>query len=59
MLAQKYNLITSSCGYFKKVKLCYKLMKIMWEDTIKKLAFMTNIKSEVMYLKENLEDDIA
>lgn len=34
-------------------------MAIMGEDTIKKLAFMTNIKSEIMYLKENLEDDIA
>ena len=59
MLAQKYNLRTSFCGYPKEVKLCYKLMEIMGEDTIKRLAFMTNVKSEIMYLRETLGDDIA
>lgn len=59
MLAQKYNLRTSSCGYPKEVKLCYKLMEIMGEDTIKRLAFMKGIKSEIIYLRETLGDDIA
>lgn len=59
MLAQKYNLRTSSCGYPKEVKLCYKLMEIMGEDTIKRLAFMKSRKNEIAYLRENLGDDIA
>ena len=41
-LAQKYNLLTSSCGYPKEVKIAYQLEQVLKEDTINKIAFSKN-----------------
>lgn len=59
MLAQKYNLRTNSCGYPKEVELCYKLMEVFGEETIKQLAFINNIGKEIEYLRENLGENAA
>lgn len=53
MIAQKYGLRTSACGYPKEVKLCYKLMSIFGEDTIKQLAFIHNFQEEVELIERN------
>lgn len=58
MLAKKYNLRTSSCGYPKEVKLCLKLMEILGEDVVKQLAFIHDRDLEISFLK-TFGDDIA
>ena len=41
-LAKKYDLLTSSCGYPKEIKIAYELEKIFGTDIINKIAFSKN-----------------
>lgn len=41
-LAMKYELLTSSCGYPKEIKIAYELEKIFGENIINKIAFAKN-----------------
>lgn len=59
MLAQKYNLRTSSCGYPKEVKLVNELMECFGEETIKRLAFMRHMEDRIDYLRNKLGEDAA
>lgn len=59
MLAQKYNLKTSSCGYPKEVKLAYDLMNCFGDNIIIRLAFIKGFENELNFIKENLGDDAA
>lgn len=59
MLAQKYNLRTSSCGYPKEVKLAYELMQYFGEEIIISLAFMKDFNQKIDYLKNMLGEDYA
>lgn len=59
MIAKKYNLRTSSCGYPKEVKLVYKLMECLGEDTIISLAFINNYYEQLNYLSDKLGEDAA
>lgn len=53
-LAQKYNLLTSSCGYPKETKIAYELQNIFGEDIINKIAFSNS------YLEiKNILDEIS
>lgn len=46
-LAQKYNLLTSACGYPKETKIAYELEELFGEDIINKIAFSKN-RSELI-----------
>lgn len=41
-LAQKYNLLTSACGYPKETKIAYELQQMFGSDIINKIAFSNN-----------------
>lgn len=59
MLAKKYNLRTNSCGYPKEVKLSYRLMETLGEDTIKQLAFISGLENEINFINAKLGSDVA
>ena len=59
MVAKKYNLRTSSCGYPKEVKLAYELMECFGEQTIIELAFIRDFDKKIEYLKNTLGEEAA
>ena len=59
ILAKKYNLRTNSCGYPKEVKLAYELMKCFGEETIIRLAFISDFSKKIDFLKTTLGDEAA
>ena len=59
ILAQKYNLKTSYCGYPKEVKLCNKLMSLLGKETIYQLAFIKDFNDELMYIQNKCGYQLA
>ena len=55
-LAQKYDLLTSSCGYPKETKIAYELEQIFGEEIINKISFSkNNIKIKEILDKVSLD----
>ena len=50
---------TNSCGYPKEVKLAYELMKCFGEETIIRLAFISNFNQKLEYLRNTIGEEAA
>lgn len=55
-LAQKYGLLTSSCGYPKETKIAYELQKIFGEEIINKITFSKS-KLEITEILATTSED--
>lgn len=57
-LAQKYGLLTSSCGYPKETKIAYELQKIFGEEIINKITFSKSKREIIEILATTSEDAV-
>lgn len=58
-LAQKYDLLTSGCGYPKEVKLILQLNDIFGSEVINKLTFTPSTREKLVYLNEKLGEEAS
>ena len=58
-LAQKYDLLTSGCGYPKEVKIVLQLKELFGGEVIDKLTFTPSTEEKLTYLNEKLGEEAA
>ena len=58
-LALKYNFKTNGCAYYKEVFIVYKLEKILGEDIINRIAFISDENKTFEFLSSFVNKDIS